>query len=51
MLSTIFGWQKEVEDLIRDEMSRHPNASTNRILLAKWLGDMDIDTMTASAKI
>lgn len=50
MLSTIFGWHAEVEDLIRDEMSRHPNGSSSRILLAKWLGDMDTDMMAASAK-
>lgn len=24
MLSTIFGWNREIEDLIRDELSRHP---------------------------
>ncbi|KAJ3489557.1 hypothetical protein NLG97_g5975 [Lecanicillium saksenae] len=50
MLSTIFGWHAEVEDLIRDEMSRHPNGSSSRILLSKWLGDMDTDIMAGSAK-
>lgn len=51
MLSTIFGWHNEVEDLIKDEMSRHPNGSANRVLLAKWLGDMDTDIMaTASSE-
>ncbi|KAH7320210.1 hypothetical protein B0I35DRAFT_478476 [Stachybotrys elegans] len=49
MLSTIFGWNKEVEDLIRDEMSRHPAGSTSRILLSKWLGDIDDDIMNGSA--
>ncbi|KAH7146424.1 hypothetical protein EDB81DRAFT_492673 [Dactylonectria macrodidyma] len=50
MLSTIFGWNKEVDDLIRDEMSRHPAGSPSRILLAKWLGDLDGDVMAASSE-
>lgn len=50
MLSTIFGWHKEVDDLVRDEMSRHPAGSTSRILLAKWLGDFDADAMVADSK-
>jgi len=41
MLSTIFGWDGEAEDLIQDELSRHPQGSTTRLLLAKWLGDID----------
>ncbi|KAM5527370.1 hypothetical protein FOXYSP1_20242 [Fusarium oxysporum f. sp. phaseoli] len=48
MLNTIFGWNKEVEDLIRDEMSRHPQGSASRILLAKWLGDIDPNIMNAN---
>ncbi|KAH6656834.1 hypothetical protein BKA67DRAFT_590646 [Truncatella angustata] len=50
MLSIIFGWNKGIQDLVRDEMSRHPNGSSARILLAKWLGDIDSDIMTASAE-
>lgn len=50
MLSTIFGWHKEIDDLIRDEMSRHPAGSASRILLAKWLGDIDADIMAASSQ-
>lgn len=50
MLSVIFGWHKEVEDLLRDEMARHPLGSGSRILLAKWLGDMDADVMAASSQ-
>lgn len=50
MLSTIFGWHKEMDDLVRDEMSRHPAGSGNRILLAKWLGDIDADVMAASSQ-
>ncbi|RKK69830.1 hypothetical protein BFJ71_g17709, partial [Fusarium oxysporum] len=48
MLNTIFGWNKEVEDLIREEMSRHPQGSASRILLAKWLGDIDLNIMSAN---
>lgn len=50
MLSTIFGWHNEVEDLIRDEMSRHAAGSPNRILLAKWLGDIETDIMEAGSQ-
>lgn len=50
MLSIVFGWHKEIHDLVRDEMSRHPNGSSSRILLAKWLGDIDADIMTASSE-
>ncbi|KAJ0125448.1 hypothetical protein J7T55_006794 [Diaporthe amygdali] len=50
MLCTIFGWTKEAEDLVRDEMSRHPQGTPSRILLAKWLGDIDPDIMTANAE-
>ncbi|OAA46175.1 WD40 repeat-like-containing domain protein [Metarhizium rileyi] len=50
MLSTIFGWHKPVEDMIQDEMSRHPAGSASRILLAKWLGDMNADIMVGSSE-
>jgi len=50
MLSTIFGWNKDITDLIRDEMSRHPVGSANRVLLAKWLGDIDADVVSSSAE-
>ncbi|KAI9744864.1 MAG: hypothetical protein M1818_001789 [Claussenomyces sp. TS43310] len=50
MLSTIFGWDGDVEELIRDEMRRHPVGSTNRVLLAKWLGDLDTDIMASSSE-
>ncbi|KAL6412747.1 hypothetical protein AUP68_03953 [Ilyonectria robusta] len=50
MLNTIFGWNKEIDDLIRDEMSRHIAGSPSRILLAKWLGDLDADVMAASSE-
>ncbi|ROW04337.1 hypothetical protein VSDG_01157 [Cytospora chrysosperma] len=50
MLCTIFGWTKEAEDLVRDEMSRHPQGSPCRILLSKWLGDIDPDIMATSSE-
>jgi hypothetical protein len=50
MLSTIFGWNGEAEALIKDEMSRHPLGSPNRLLLAKWLGDIDTDIMATSSE-
>ncbi|KAK8134878.1 hypothetical protein PG984_006890 [Apiospora sp. TS-2023a] len=50
MLSIIFGWNKEIQDLVRDELSRHPQGSPSRILLSKWLGDIDADIMTASSE-
>ena len=50
MLSTIFGWNGETDELIQDEMSRHPLGSPNRLLLAKWLGDIDTDIMATSSE-
>lgn len=50
MLCTIFGWTKEAEDLVRDEMSRHPLGTPARILLAKWLGDIDQDILSTSSE-
>jgi hypothetical protein len=50
MLQTIFGWEGEAEDLIRDELQRHPIGSPNRILLTKWLGDIDTDIMASSSE-
>lgn len=50
MLSTIFGWDGEARDLIQDEMNRHPRGSPNRLLLAKWLGDIDTDIMANSSE-
>jgi hypothetical protein len=50
MLSTIFGWDGEVDALIRDELSRHPMGSPNRLLLTKWLGDLDTDIMATSSE-
>jgi hypothetical protein len=51
MLSTIFGWNKEIEELIRDEISRHPAGSISRILLSKWLGDITEDVMPPTSEM
>ncbi|CAG8973542.1 hypothetical protein HYALB_00002868 [Hymenoscyphus albidus] len=48
MLSTIFGWNGEVDTLIQDELNRHPVGSPPRLLLAKWLGDIDTDVLAAT---
>ncbi|KYK55357.1 uncharacterized protein DCS_07320 [Drechmeria coniospora] len=50
MLRTIFGWHEEIEDLIQDELTRHPAGSPSRILLSKWLGDMEPDIMAGSSE-
>lgn len=50
MLNTIFGWNGEAEDLVRDELNRHPMGSPNRLLLTKWLGDIDTDIMASSSE-
>jgi hypothetical protein len=50
MLSTIFGWNGEAQELIEDEMNRHPMGSPNRLLLTKWLGDIDTDIMATSSE-
>lgn len=50
MLSTIFGWDGEVGPLIEDEIGRHPLGSPHRVLLTKWLGDVDTDIMATSSE-
>lgn len=37
MLNTVFGWDEDVWDLIRDELSRHPADSKHAIFLSRWL--------------
>ena len=46
MLSTVFGWEEDVWELIRDELSRHPAESQHSILLSRWL-DEDPDYLNA----
>ncbi|KAJ5757546.1 uncharacterized protein N7511_006240 [Penicillium nucicola] len=47
MLSVVFGWDGDIEDLIRDELSRHAVGSQSAILLAQWLGETDTDQMAS----
>ena len=47
MLSVVFGWEGDIQDLIRDELSRHAAGSQSAILLASWLGETDTDQMAA----
>lgn len=39
MLSVVFGWDEDIHDLVRDELSRHPMGSQSAVLLSKWLDD------------
>ncbi|EED13085.1 WD domain, G-beta repeat protein [Talaromyces stipitatus ATCC 10500] len=47
MLRVVFGWEGDIEGLIRDELSRHPPASQNAIFLSRWLGENDPMQMMA----
>lgn len=47
MLDVVFGWEDDIEPLIRDELAHHPPGSTSAVLLAKWLGEVDTDQMAA----
>ncbi|KAI2706684.1 hypothetical protein DTO012A7_4695 [Penicillium roqueforti] len=47
MLSVVFGWDGDIQDLIIDELSRHAVGSQSAILLTQWLGKNDTDEMAA----
>ncbi|ORY15570.1 hypothetical protein BCR34DRAFT_477731 [Clohesyomyces aquaticus] len=47
MLSVVFGWDNDIEELIRDELARHPSGSAAAVLLSKWLGDLGADLMAS----
>ncbi|KAB2575032.1 hypothetical protein BFW01_g11991 [Lasiodiplodia theobromae] len=47
MLSVVFGWEDDIEMLIRDELSRHSSGSASSVLLSKWLGDNGADLMAS----
>ncbi|RAK95049.1 WD40 repeat domain-containing protein [Aspergillus ibericus CBS 121593] len=47
MLSVVFGFDGDIDGLIRDELSNHPPASQSAILLAQWIGESDTDNMTS----
>ena len=48
MLEVVFGWNDDIEPLIRDELHHHRTGSQSGVLLAKWLGDVDSDMMAAA---
>ncbi|TQS39441.1 hypothetical protein Golomagni_00036 [Golovinomyces magnicellulatus] len=50
MLQILFDWKGEIQELIQDEMRRHPPRSTAQILLARWLGEFDLENMTSSSE-
>ncbi|KAJ9632426.1 hypothetical protein H2203_000831 [Taxawa tesnikishii (nom. ined.)] len=47
MLSVVFGWNDDIESLVRDELSRHNPGSASGVLLSKWLGDLGADSMAS----
>lgn len=48
MLEVVFGWDDDIEPLIRDELKHHESGSTSAVLLSKWLGEVDSDIMAAA---
>lgn len=48
MLDVVFGWDDDIEPLIRDELKHHEPGSTSAVLLSKWLGEVDSDVMAAA---
>ncbi|KPI38391.1 uncharacterized protein AB675_12056 [Cyphellophora attinorum] len=41
MLQVVFGWAEDIQDMIRDEMSRHAPDSQHAIFLSRWLDEDD----------
>ena len=48
MLDVVFGWDDDIEPLVRDELAHHQPGSTSAVLLSKWLGEVDTDQMAAA---
>lgn len=48
MLEVVFGWNDDIEPLVRDELHHHQPGSTSAVLLSKWLGEVDSDMMAAA---
>ena len=46
MLRIVFGWEHDIEDLIRDEIARHDPGSLNATLLSRWLGEVGTNYMS-----
>ena len=49
MLTIVFGWEGDIEPLIKNELSQHLPGSTQAVLLSKWLGDVNVDTMASGS--
>ncbi|KAF1930930.1 uncharacterized protein M421DRAFT_99495 [Didymella exigua CBS 183.55] len=47
LLKVVFGWENDIDELIRDELARHPTGSAAAVLLSKWLGDLGADFMAS----
>ncbi|KAF2276235.1 uncharacterized protein EI97DRAFT_53004 [Westerdykella ornata] len=47
MLRVVFGWETDIEELVRDELARHPPGSAAAVLLSKWLGEVGADLMAS----
>lgn len=47
MLKVVFGWDNDIDELIRDELARHQPESVAAVLLSKWLGDIGADFMAS----
>ena len=48
MLQVVFGWEDDIEPMIRDEINHHTPGSMNAVLLSKWLGEVDVNMMAAA---
>ncbi|KAJ4311724.1 hypothetical protein N0V94_007810 [Neodidymelliopsis sp. IMI 364377] len=47
LLRVVFGWENDIDELIRDELARHSPGSAAAVLLSKWLGDLGADFMAS----
>lgn len=47
MLKVVFGWEGDIDELVRDELARHKPGSAAAVLLSKWLGDIGADLMAS----
>ncbi|KAK8216478.1 WD domain-containing protein [Phyllosticta capitalensis] len=47
MLSVVFGWDDDIELLVREELKNHQAGSASGVLLSKWLGDAGSDLMAS----
>lgn len=47
LLKVVFGWENDIDELIRDELARHRPGSAAAVLLSKWLGDLGADVMAS----